>query len=73
MIFLVRNRVASQDGTISSPGPALYETKLVLDVAMRACTKDINQGTLGLYGHCGYDHGSLRSNFFEELQYLRED
>ena len=47
--------------------------EMVLDVAMRACTKDIKQGTLGLYGHCGYDDNSLRSNFFEELQNLRED
>ena len=50
----------------------LYPEK-VLDVAMRACTKDIQQGTLGLYGHCGYDDGSLRSRCFEDLQHLRED
>ena len=50
----------------------LYPEK-VLDVAMRACTKDIQQGTLGLYGHCGYDDGSLRSHFFQDLQHLRED
>ena len=47
--------------------------ELVLDVAMRAYTKDIKQGTLGMYGHCGYDDGSLQSIFFEELQNLRED
>ena len=46
---------------------------MVLDVAMPACTKGIKQGTLGLYGHCGYDDGSLRSNFFQELEQLRED
>ena len=50
----------------------LYPEK-VLDVAMRACTKDIQHGTLGLYGHCGYDDGSLRSHFFQDLQHLRED
>jgi len=47
--------------------------EMVLDVAMPACTKDIKHGTLGLYGHCGYDDGSLRSHFFEDLQHLRED
>ena len=51
----------------------LLYPELVLDVTMRACTKDTKQGTLGLYGHCGYDDNLLRSNFFEELQNLRED
>ena len=46
---------------------------MVLDVAMPACTKDIKQGTLGLYGHCGYDNESLRTHLFEGLQHLRED
>ena len=50
----------------------LYPEK-VLDVAMPACTKDIEHGTLGLYGHCGYDDGELRSHFFEDLQQLRND
>ena len=45
----------------------------VLDVAMPACTEDIENGTLGLYGHCGYDNGALRLNFFNELQNIRED
>ena len=47
--------------------------EMVLDVAMHACTKDIKHGTLGLYGHCGYDDGSLRTHFFKDLQHLRED
>ena len=33
--------------------------EMVLDVAMRACTKDIKQGTLELYSHCVYDDGLL--------------
>ena len=45
----------------------------VLDVAMPACTKDIDHGTLGLYGNCGYDDGGLRVNFFEDLQSIRVD
>ena len=50
----------------------LYPEK-VLDVAMPACTKDISHGTLGLYGHCGYDNGGLRLHFFEDLQNIRND
>ena len=45
----------------------LYPEK-VLDVAMPACTKDKNRGTLGLYGHCGYDNSGLRINIFEDLK-----
>ena len=30
--------------------------EIVLDVAMSACTKDIDDVTLGLYGHCSYDN-----------------
>ena len=40
---------------------------------MPACTKDIEHGMLGLYGHCGYDNGELRLNFLKDLQNLRED
>ena len=47
--------------------------EMVLEVAMPACTKDIDHGTLGLYGHCGYDNGGLRVNFFEDLQSNRTD
>ena len=42
--------------------------EMVLDVAMPACTKDIEQGALGLYGHCGYDEKELRENLFQSLQ-----
>ena len=38
--------------------------ELVLDVAMPVCTKDIEHGTLGLYGHCGYDNCGLGHNLF---------
>ena len=44
--------------------------EMVLDIAMPACTKDIEKGTLGLYGHCGYDPSELRHNFFADLQNL---
>ena len=47
--------------------------EMVLDVAMPACTKDIDHGTLGLYGHCSYDNGGLRLPFFEDLQSIRND
>ena len=47
--------------------------EMVLEVAMPACTKDIDHGTLGLYGHCGYDNGGLRVNFFEDLQSNRTE
>ena len=33
--------------------------EIMMDVAMSACTKDINHCTLGLYGHCGYDNGRI--------------
>ena len=39
----------------------------VLKIAMPACTSDIEHGTLGLFGHCGYDTGELRTNVFESL------
>ena len=45
----------------------------VLDVAMPACTEDIVNGTLGLYGHCGYDSGGLRVHLFDDLQKIREN
>ena len=47
--------------------------EMVLEVAMPACTKDIDHGTLGLYGHCGCDNGGLRLNFFEDLQSNRTE
>jgi len=47
--------------------------EMVLEVAMPACTKDVEQGTLGLYGHCGYDSGGLRRHFFQDLQNIREE
>ena len=47
--------------------------EMVLDVAMPACTQEIDKGTLGLFGHCGYDNGELRHNFFEDLQNTRND
>ena len=50
----------------------LYPEK-VLEVAMPACTKEVEHGTLGLYSHCGYDTGELRTNVFESLQNIRED
>ena len=46
---------------------------MVLDVGMPACTKDVEHGALGLYGHCGYDSCGLRHNVFEDLQNLRND
>ena len=42
--------------------------EMVLEVAMRACTKQNTSDTLGLFSHCGYDAGELRKNVFEDLQ-----
>lgn len=39
----------------------------VLEVAMRMCLKNSDKGALGLYASCGYEHGGLRSQFFEGL------
>ena len=47
--------------------------EMVLDVGMTACTKDVEHGTLGLYGHCGYDSYGLRLNIFKDLQNLTDD
>ena len=42
--------------------------EMVLDVAMPACTKDTEQGALGLFGHCGYDAEELHENLFQSPQ-----
>eukprot|EP00957_Ditylum_brightwellii_P115353 8796663-Ditylum_brightwellii.AAC.1 len=39
--------------------------ELVLDAVMPVCTKDIEQGALRLFGHCGYDAEELRQNFLK--------
>ena len=44
--------------------------EMVLEVAMSACKKDVNDGTLGLYGHCCYDNGRLRVNFLKVYKTL---
>ena len=38
----------------------------VLEVGMRDCLTQAD-GTLGLYAHCGYEHGGLRDQFFDSL------
>ena len=47
--------------------------EMVLEVAMKACTKDIPHSTLGLYRHCGYDPEELCKPFFDGLQNTRKD
>ena len=43
-------------------------SELILDTVMPTCTKDIEHGTLGLYGHCGCNNRELMHNFIEGLQ-----
>lgn len=42
----------------------------VLKVAMPSCTRQ-SAGTHGLYAHCGYEPGGLRTQLFEQLQQSR--